>query len=75
MDDEELAARMRAADPARGPAPADSWIDDLVEATMASGTTETSPGTSTEPRTRLGAGGSRGGGGRGRRGRDLGTDC
>jgi len=39
MDEQELEARMRAADPARGPAPADSWIDDLVEATM---TTETS---------------------------------
>lgn len=48
MDDEELQARMRAADPARGPAPADSWIDDLAEATVTSGTTETS----TEPRSR-----------------------
>lgn len=48
MDDEELQARMRAADPARGPAPADSWIDDLAEATVTSGTTKTS----TEPRSR-----------------------
>jgi len=45
MDDEELEARMRAADPARGPAPADSWIDDLVEATLVTDT-------STRPSTR-----------------------
>ena len=34
MDEQELQARLRAADPARGPGPADSWIDDLVGATM-----------------------------------------
>jgi hypothetical protein len=45
MDEQELEARLRAADPARGPMPADSWVDDLVEATM---TTETSTGTSKE---------------------------
>ncbi len=41
MDEQELGARMRAADPARGSAPADSWIDDLAEATMMTETTET----------------------------------
>lgn len=34
MDERELQARLRAADPARGPQRADSWIEDLVEATM-----------------------------------------
>ncbi|WP_183099911.1 hypothetical protein [Nocardioides pelophilus] len=34
MDEQELKARMRAADRARDAAPADSWIDDLAEATM-----------------------------------------
>ena len=48
MDEQELAARVRAADPAGGPAPADSWIDDLVETTMATDATETS----TEPSAR-----------------------
>ena len=48
MDENELEARMRAVDPARGPAPADSWIDDLAEATM---DTETSARTE-QPRGR-----------------------
>lgn len=48
MDEQELEARMRAADRARGPAPADSWIDDLVETTMA---TETSTEQSNGRRT------------------------
>lgn len=43
MDEQELQARMRAADRARGPAPADSWIDDLVEATMATETSTEEP--------------------------------
>jgi hypothetical protein len=34
MNDDELRARLRAADPARSDAPADSWIDELVEATV-----------------------------------------
>ena len=34
MNDDELRARLRAADPARRDAPAESWIDELVEATM-----------------------------------------
>jgi hypothetical protein len=34
MNDDELRARLQAADPARRDAPADSWIDELVEATM-----------------------------------------
>ncbi len=34
MSDDELLAQLRAADPARGIDPADSWIDDLVEATV-----------------------------------------
>jgi hypothetical protein len=34
MNDDELRARLQAADPARSDAPADSWIDELVEATM-----------------------------------------
>lgn len=34
MDEQELKARMRAADRARDTTPADSWIDDLAEATM-----------------------------------------
>jgi hypothetical protein len=34
MDEQELQARLRAADRARGTESADSWIDDLVEATM-----------------------------------------
>lgn len=34
MDDNELRARLEAADPARNDAPATSWIDELVEATM-----------------------------------------
>ncbi len=34
MNDDELQARLRAVDPARHDAPADSWIDDLVEATV-----------------------------------------
>ncbi len=34
MDDEELRARLRRADPLRDEKPAASWIDDLVEATM-----------------------------------------
>jgi len=38
MDEQELKARMRAADRARATAPADSWIDDLAEATMSTGT-------------------------------------
>jgi hypothetical protein len=42
MDEQELKARMQATDRARGTAPADSWIDDLVEATM---DTETNRGT------------------------------
>ncbi|MGD9959200.1 hypothetical protein [Nocardioides sp.] len=47
MNDDELLARLRAADPAdRAPAPPDRWIHDLTEATM----TETS----TEPRARRG---------------------
>lgn len=38
MNDEELEAQLRSADPARRSTGADSWIDDLAEATM---TTET----------------------------------
>lgn len=34
MNDDELRARLRAADPARRDAPAESWIDELVEATV-----------------------------------------
>ena len=34
MNDDELRARLQAADPARSDAPADSWIDELVEATV-----------------------------------------
>ena len=34
MNDDELRARLQAADPAQRDAPADSWIDELVEATM-----------------------------------------
>lgn len=34
MNDDELRARLQSADPARHDAPADSWIDDLVEATV-----------------------------------------
>jgi hypothetical protein len=34
MTDDELRARLRAADPARHDEPAPSWIDDLVEATV-----------------------------------------
>jgi len=34
MNDDELRARLQAADPARRDAPADSWIDELVVATM-----------------------------------------
>ncbi len=34
MNDDELLARLREADPARRDAPADSWIDNLVEDTM-----------------------------------------
>lgn len=43
MDEQELAARLRAADPARGPGPADSWIDDLVGATMDAETSNERP--------------------------------
>jgi len=39
MNDDELKAKLHHADPARRPTGADSWIDDLAEATM---TTETS---------------------------------
>lgn len=42
MNDDELLARMRDADPARHDAPADSWLDDLVEETMST-TPEQSP--------------------------------
>ena len=38
--DAELLARLRAADPAHTTAPADSWIDELTEATMNHATTE-----------------------------------
>ena len=34
MNDDELRARLQAADPTQRDAPADSWIDELVEATM-----------------------------------------
>ena len=34
MNDDELRARLQAADPAQRDAPVDSWIDELVEATM-----------------------------------------
>jgi hypothetical protein len=34
MNDDELRARLRAADPAQRDAPAESWIDELVEATV-----------------------------------------
>jgi len=34
MNDDELRARLQAADPARRDAPADSWIDELVVATV-----------------------------------------
>ena len=43
MDEQELQARLRAADPARGTEPADSWIDDLVGATMATETSNEQP--------------------------------
>jgi len=43
MDEQELNSRMRAADRARGTAPADSWIDDLVEATMTNETSTHEP--------------------------------
>ena len=43
MDEQELNARMRAADRARDTAPADSWIDDLVETTMDTGTNSEQP--------------------------------
>ena len=42
MDEQELQARLRAADPARGPGPPTSWIDDLVGATMDDGDEHTS---------------------------------
>lgn len=45
MNDDELAARLRAADPARDDVPASSWLDDLVEDTMSAPSTapETTP--------------------------------
>ena len=43
MDEQELQARMKSADPARGPAAADSWIDDLVGATMDTETSNERP--------------------------------
>lgn len=49
MDDDELRARLRAADPARRAAPADSWIEDLAEATMDKDSSETTPARTTRP--------------------------
>lgn len=46
MNDDELLGRLRAADPARATSPSDSWIPDLVEATM------NTPAPSTPARTR-----------------------
>lgn len=43
MNDDELAARLRAADPATHDAAPSSWLDDLVEDTMS--TPDTTPGT------------------------------
>lgn len=42
LSDAELLARLRAADPVGTAEPADSWIDDLTEATMNSTTTDAS---------------------------------
>jgi hypothetical protein len=42
MNDDEIYERLRHADPARRDAPADSWLDDLVEETMS--TNPESPG-------------------------------
>lgn len=51
MDDDELRARLRRADPARDDHPADSWIDDLVEATMETESTDVRT-SETNPRQR-----------------------
>lgn len=55
LSDDELLARLRAADPAGSTDPADSWIDDLTEATMrdpsASSTTDPSTGSATDSAT------------------------
>jgi hypothetical protein len=51
MDDDQLRARLQAADPARSDVPVPSWTDDLVEATMQ--TNETlGDATPTAPRRR-----------------------
>lgn len=51
MNDDELRARLQAADPARSDAPADSWIDELVEATVTTND-EAGPDRTEEPRRR-----------------------
>lgn len=51
MDDNELRARLQAADPARKDVPAPSWIDELVETTMTTAQEQqTEQGTPRRPR-------------------------
>ena len=50
MDDNELRARLQAADRARDDAPATSWIDELVEATMTTAQEQRTEETTKRPR-------------------------
>jgi hypothetical protein len=54
LTDDELLARLRAADPADATDPADSWIDDLTEATMSNATTKTTTDTRADAARRMG---------------------